>query len=296
LTRSCWKRSAIFVSKIGIAIALLVWLVASDRLQVSNLSTIRVGWPFFGLIALTFGSMVLPAVRWWWLMRIQKITTSMLQVVRLTWFGYIASLVLPGAASGDIARSVLIVRDKGDARARAFSTVLADRFLGLYSLFLLGLTSLLVSIIGGGTRSVSPMRFLPTHLNRAMGESIEFYREERTAMFGCLCVSLLSSVMTFAAFTAASQTLGNVIPWTHTFVTGPLIVLSNCLPITPGGAGIAEATSSELFAQQGFANGAEVMLLTRICTTILSIPGLLGILLTGSSDEQVSDMIRCESN
>ncbi len=269
--------------------------------------------------------MVLPAVRWWWLLRIQKITTSMMQVVRLTWFGYIASLVLPGAASGDIARSVLIVRDNGDARARAFSTVLADRFLGLYSLFLLGLTSLLVSIIYGGTRCVSPMlqiaialpfiamtlsvvaiywrssrdlilRFLPTHWNRAWAESIAFYREGRTAMLGCLCVSLLSSVMTFAAFTASSETLGNVIPWTHTFITGPLIVLSNCLPITPGGAGIAEATSSELFAQQGFANGAEVMLLTRICTTILSIPGLLGILLTGSSDEQLSDMIRCESN
>ncbi len=55
----------------------------------------------------------------------------------LTWAGDPAVLVLPGAASGDVTRSYLVLRRRNDA---APSTILVDRF-GLHSLLFLGAVS-----------------------------------------------------------------------------------------------------------------------------------------------------------
>ena len=49
-------------------------------------------------MALIAGSMIIPAFRWWWLLRIQGLQEPAWKVVSLTWAGYLAGLVLPGTA------------------------------------------------------------------------------------------------------------------------------------------------------------------------------------------------------
>ncbi len=309
----------ILAAKIALAIGLLAWLLLSGRLQLGRLTSVSLDGRFAVLLALVAGSMIVPAFRWWWLLRIQGLREPLGKVLRLTWAGYLAALVLPGAASGDLAKTYLILRRRSQARARAFSTVLADRFLGLHSLFSLGALSAVWMATHGGAGTASramaagtvvPLaamtlalaallwptarrlffRVLPTAWREAWHESFRLYLAGLPSLFGCFGLSLLSSLTTIASLAVAGRLLGEQVPWDAAFLAGPLIVVANCLPITPGGIGLAEAASSELFAQLDSGGGAEMMLMLRICVSALSLPGLVALLGFGPRDRHVAPL------
>ena len=104
------RKRLILVAQFTIAASLVVWLVLSGRLEFRLLTSVRFSTQFLLLLALILGSLALPALRWWWLLRIQKLDEPLWDVTALTWLGYFTALVLPGAASGDLARSYLMVR------------------------------------------------------------------------------------------------------------------------------------------------------------------------------------------
>ena len=300
------RKRLILAAKFTIAASLVVWLVLSGRLDFGLLASVRFSTQFLLLLALIFGSLALPALRWWWLLRIQKLDESLWAVTMLTWLGYFTALVLPGAASGDLARSYLMVRRQPAARARAFSTILVDRFVGLYSLVVVGgLAAMAVLRAGQASPVVRSMtgvilllflgmtvmaavplsckcrkhllRVLPAKWREAWNESFDLYRADKTGLFVCFLLAAASSSLTFASFSVAASLLGETLIWQSSFLAGPLIVLANCLPITPGGIGLAEATASELFAGFGSLHGAEAMLLLRLCGMLLSLPGAAAI-------------------
>ena len=94
--------------------------------------------------------MIVLAFRWWWLLRIQGLREPLGRVLSLTWAGYLAALLLPGACRAAIWREPISSFAGTQSRARAFSAVLADRFLGLHSLFCLGALSALWIASQGG--------------------------------------------------------------------------------------------------------------------------------------------------
>jgi uncharacterized membrane protein YbhN (UPF0104 family) len=101
--------------------------------------------------------------------------------------------------------------------------------------------------------------------------------------------------MTVASFGIAARLLGATISWDATFLAGPLIVLANCLPLTPGGIGMAEAASSGLFASVGTLCGAEMMLLVRLCTATLSLPGIAAIAMRRDRVPEAGDAQRLQT-
>jgi glycosyltransferase 2 family protein len=304
LNHRSWKRHLILAGKIGLAVGLLVWLVLSNRLQLGRLTSISLDWRLAVLFALVAGPMILSAFRWWWLLRIQGLNEPIGKIVSLTWAGYLAALVLPGAAGGDLARSYLILRRHNQTRARAFSTVLADRFLGIHSLFCLGalsavwllahnmtgsailtmtaltlgpllaMTTGLIALLCAPSRSVL-FRILPASWRVAWDQSFILYREAVPRLLGCFALSLASSTMAVMSFAVAGQLLGDAANWADSFLAGPLIVVANCLPITPGGIGLAEAVSNQLYSGLGSSGGAELMILIRACGFALSLPGII---------------------
>ena len=317
MSHPVWQRRLMLSAKIALAGALLGWLASSDRLQLSRLAKVPLNWQLLTLFALVAGSMIIPAVRWWWLLRIQGLQEPLWHVVKLTWSGYLAALVLPGAASGDLAKTYLILRQRDGGRARAFSTILADRFLGLHSLFCLGACSILwiaakgelsdgafeafaaATLIPLTAMSVSLaallwcrtrtmlFRIIPVAWREAWDESFTLYYTKLPQLFGCFCLSVCSSAMTVGSLAVAGSLLDEVVPLDAAFLAGPLIVVSNCLPITPGGIGLAEAVSSNVFGRLGSASGAEIMVLTRICVAIVSILGLLPFIALRSSRKEL---------
>jgi uncharacterized membrane protein YbhN (UPF0104 family) len=295
------------LAKLVLAAGLLAWLVLSGRLQLGRLAAVPLGGELAALAALVAGALLLPVLRWWWLLRIQGLREPLGSVLRLTWAGYFAALVLPGAAGGDLAKTYLILRRRAQLRARAFSTILADRFLGMHSLLCLGavsafwmaghgetqaagwamavatllplavMTVVLAALLWPATRRIL-FRILPAAWREAWDESFALYCAGLAGVLGCFGLSLVSSMMTVASLGVAGRLLGEAVPWDAVFLAGPLIVVANCLPITPGGIGLAEAASCELFARLGSAGGAEMMILTRICGALLSLPGILPLL------------------
>jgi uncharacterized membrane protein YbhN (UPF0104 family) len=305
--RSKTRSRLILAAKVAVAAGLIAWLLASGRLQLHYLVSVRLSWELTMLAMLVFGSMALPAFRWWWLLRIQNIDEPLGKIFVLTWAGYAAALVLPGAASGDVARSYLILRRRAGARARALSTVLADRYLGLYSLLCLGALSVGWLAVGGVhspairamaaailslllAMTLAPalllfppsrnllLRALPEAWRVAWNESFALYQSRLDGILGCFGLAILSSAMTIGSFAVAGRVLGEAIPWHAAFLAGPIVAVANCLPLTPGGIGLAEATSSESFAGLGSSVGAEMMVLLRICGMLFALPGVFGIL------------------
>lgn len=300
--RSAWRSRLIFLAKLCVAVGLLSWLLFSGQLELGRLASVRFSGELGLLMMLTLGSMALPALRWWWLLRIQQLREPLGTVIALTWAGYFTALVLPGAASGDLAKSYLILRRRPKARARAFSTVIVDRFVGVYSLLCLGTLSIfwltghgnmkpVVRTMAGGTLvlllgttlSVGLLLFAPTRhlLLRALpdawrvawDESFELYNRAKAALLGCFGVSVASNAIAIACFAVAGGLLGGTVGLDATFLAGPLVILANCLPLSPGGIGVAETTSSGLFAGFGIPSGAEMMVLLRVCMAVIASPG-----------------------
>ena len=99
------KHTLLIAAKATVAIGLLVWLVATGRLDLTPLmSRSNAGWHAVAL-GVTAGSVVLQALRWRALLRMQSIEISAFDAVQLTAVGYSGSLLLPGAAGGDIVKA-----------------------------------------------------------------------------------------------------------------------------------------------------------------------------------------------
>jgi uncharacterized membrane protein YbhN (UPF0104 family) len=121
-------------------------------------------------------------------------------------------------------------------------------------------------------------RLAPPTWIEAWSHSCRFYAESPRALAGCLALSIVSSALTAASFAAANHVFGGEVTYATSLLVGPSIVLANCLPITPGGVGVAEAASSELFLRFGTTDGAEMMLAIRLAMALISLPALLALL------------------
>lgn len=304
-----WHGRLAFTCKLLLAVAVIGWLVWSGRLDFAAFARIGLTADLAWLAAIVFASLALPAVRWWWLLRIQHLDVSFGRAVSMTWAGYAAGLVLPGAASGDLAKGYLILRGRKEARFRALSTILLDRFLGLYALLILGtaggiwlasrqdfdrttmklcislgallaLGAALVLVMALAPSSRLAAHLLPSNWLEAWKQSHELYERSKTALAGCLVLSLASGMLTTASLTLADRMFGGALGWLAGLVVGPLVILANCLPFSVGGFGVGEAAASALFGQMGSSHGAEAMLLVRLAIAVCSLLGFGAALAT----------------
>jgi hypothetical protein len=182
--------------------------------------------------------------------------------------------------------------------------VLADRALGLYSLLLLGLFPIgWLSVQGTLAPGVAGMALVtlglflaatlgalcllfpisrrvllavvPKAWREAWDESLADYSRALRPMGLCMGLSLASNVLVLLSFSLAGRTLGLAIPPAAALLAGPLVVLANSLPVSPGGIGVGESAAEALFVLMGATGGAEAMLLLRVVGAVVALPGLL---------------------
>ena len=297
------RRWLVSSGKLVVAASLIAYLIDSGRIRLSLLAAVSPAWVAVTALCM-LAALLLPCLRWWWLLRYQGVDIPLAAAVRLTWIGYFFSAILPGAASGDLARAYYLLKDTPQARLRAASTVLIDRGLGLYSLFFLGLVPAGILLLHGqGTRAVlwmgltalglagassaaialllySPtrrmvLRVLPARLRPSVEECLSLYRSHSRGMLACLALSLLANACNALAFAPSARALGSLTPVSASFLVAPLVILANALPISPGGLGVAESASAALFGSLSIAHGAEMMLLLRIAIVLWALPGAL---------------------
>lgn len=305
-SRSAWLN----VLRIAIAVGLIAALAATGRLGLARLVELPLSISLALLTAIILGSLFLPAVRWWLLLRAQSVGEPFGRVLWLTWAGYFGSLLLPGGAGGDVARGILINRHREAGRARALSTVLADRVLGLYSLLLLGLPSILwlsyygplpqgvaevaavvVALFLAGTLGIlgvlwHPTRrrvlsILPGAWREAWNHSCENYAAAKGTLALCLGLSLISNGLVLLSFWAAGAVLDQPVTMEASSLAGVLVVIVNCLPISPGGIGVAEVAADRMFAAFGVELGGAMMVLIRLISIAWTLPGAIALFWPG---------------
>ena len=288
--------------KLAFGLGLLAYLILSGRLGLTAFGDAHIGWDLVAAAALIVGALFPMCVRWWLLLRYQGIEVKFRRAVEMTWIGYFFGLFLPGAVSGDLARGYYIIKDTPHARSRAASTIILDRGLGLYSLFFIGLvaaavlhargqttpmiramTVCTVILVGSMTAALVLLwlprsrrwllGLLPSRLRAELDAGLGDYCTQAASIAVCFAVSLAASLLNVLAFLPAARVLGEQLPALSIFLAGPLIILANSLPISPGGLGVAESASDALLHAFGFGHGAEVMLLLRGVIVVSALPG-----------------------
>jgi uncharacterized protein (TIRG00374 family) len=293
----------ITIAKILIAAGLLTWLVRSGRLDFH----LFLSAPFtllhlLGVLVL-LASMLVQAVRWWYLLRAQEIDLSFPQTISLLWIGFFFSLVLPGLSGGLMARGYYVTREAPSAKIAGISTVLLDRAIGLYALLWLSMVSLLylfwsqkaltvpilqvgalsllllagatlffVALWAQPTRDLA-LRLVPRRFRPAVEATLKTYHARGRLLLGCFGLSLAAGIMAMGAFLVAGHIIGTPINWKQAFLVCPLVYVIGSLPISPGGIGVGETAASVLFARFGVETGATIMLTVRLWFLVLQLPG-----------------------
>jgi uncharacterized protein (TIRG00374 family) len=305
------------IAKVFVAITLMIWLVKSGRLYFSPLLSASLNSIHLVGMGILFLSLSIQGLRWWWLLRTQKIHLSFRKTVSLVWIGQFFSLVLPGIAGGELARGYYITQEVSDAKVAGVSTILLDRVMGLYASLFLGSASFLsivmlekqipsliyqfgmvnLLLLFGtsllflifwipSTRRLS-LTLVPGRLRLLAERTLANYRLHSQDILLCFVLSLLASCLVFIAFQMAGQVVQTSLNWKQVFLVCPLVFIIGALPLSPGGIGVGETAAFLLFSRFGVETGAAIMLILRVWLVILRIPGGL-LYIFRNSDSPIS--------
>ena len=134
--------------KFGVSIGIVTWLVitAMDDQAFAELSQQPKDWVMLSLaVASGLGAVLLTFVRWYVLVRALDLPFTLKDAVRLGFLGYLFNFISLGAVGGDLFKSVFIARELPGRRPEAVATVVLDRLVGLYMLFVMASVAILVT-------------------------------------------------------------------------------------------------------------------------------------------------------
>ncbi len=230
-----------------------------------------------------FVGVVLTFVRWHTLVRALGLPFSLGRAVRLGFLGYLLNFVAFGAVGGDLFKAVAVARENPKRRPEAVATVLFDRVIGLYALFVLSAMAVLwfqlyeaphretrliaqatlvaasLSTLGLGVmlvpgvsrgRITHGLTRLPRvgHIVGKLLGAVRLYRQQP----GVLMITLLQSVAAQACFAVtfylASRGLPGASPdLAEHFVIVPLSMITGVLPLPMSGLGAFEMVVDLLY-------------------------------------------------
>jgi hypothetical protein len=127
------RKTILLVAKLGIAAALLWWLLSKGKLEPEKIAQAFRETPVW--LAAAFGvynvCILITAFRWRLLLRSQDIHPTRRECVMMAYIGCFFSCFLPGGTGGDLVKAYYVARDS-HKKAEAATTVFVDRALGLY--------------------------------------------------------------------------------------------------------------------------------------------------------------------
>lgn len=280
------KRNASWLKWI-LALVILGALVWLNWGGLQDLNSRQINWSFFiAVLIVRFVSLCLTFSRWWLLVTGIGLPLKWSNAFRLGMFCEACNFVGPGAAGGDLVKAVWLAKDNPERRASAAATVVLDRILGLWALFLSGaLASLLpnavplnpqmawaVGLLWVGTAGgliglilmLIPafthsrlMHWITTwprigHIVKDLMNSIAFYQGRRHVIVLAAGLSLLGHIGFLSSFYLGAAALhhGRQFPGYVDHLIGlPLPEALAAIPLTPGGVGTLEGAVGYFYEQ-----------------------------------------------
>ena len=90
-------------------------------------------------------AVLLTFVRWWYLVRALDIPCRFSDGIRISFWGYLFNLAPLGIVGGDLVKAVMLGHEQPQHRAKALASVLVDRIIGLYVLFVVATAAILLT-------------------------------------------------------------------------------------------------------------------------------------------------------
>ena len=297
------KRVVVFLLEYVLGISLILWMAFSGRLDLSAARSLPSLLLAQGA-ALIAVQTLLGAVRVRYILAHQGIRTGVWQCVLYNCAGILYSAFLPGGISGDAARAFYFFGDARERRIAVVGALLLDRFLGLVTLIALGIVSglflasvlprvvpylvwssaLLVAMVAA---FVVALRYEIEHRQTpgahrllriwegARGAFARLHLDEYSARTLAISVALsvLMNVLMIALIYVCSILNGARLGLVEVSAAAPLGLLTNAVPLSPGGLGVGEKSFDVLYRALGGTHGAGSFLTTRV---FLYCPAVLG--------------------
>lgn len=290
------------VVSLGLLVALITQVDVGQALQ--HLSQME--WvPFLAAQILSLGGVLVRAYRWGALIWALNVRVPWRRLTALYFVGSFFSLVLPTGVGGDVVKMYELSKDGNDTTA-AISSVLVDRFLGLFVLFGMALAALVVGyrMVAPEVRMLIALVFVSCLLGvvlvlqrtwieswgRRLGVSRllgrikilgELYRSIHlygtAALLRATAASVVFNLMLVLMNYCLGRAVGiNVSLWYY-FLFVPVISALLLVP-SIGGLGVREAGYVVLFSQVGVDHGHGLALALAYDATLLVV-GLIGALI-----------------
>lgn len=138
--------------KIGLSLVIIGWLVwkAADTPQKRELLWETLHQPkdlpllVAGVAALVV-AVLITMVRWWYLVRALGIDFPLPAAFRVSFLGYMVNFAPTGIAGGDLLKAWMVAKEHPGNTAKALASVVVDRIVGLYVLFLVASAGVFVT-------------------------------------------------------------------------------------------------------------------------------------------------------
>ncbi len=97
-----------------------------------------------GLVTLLL-AIFITMLRWWYLVRALDIALSLSSALRIGFIGYLFNFAPLGIVTGDLVKALMLALEYSGSRAKALASVVVDRVIGLYVLFLVATAGVFVT-------------------------------------------------------------------------------------------------------------------------------------------------------
>jgi uncharacterized protein (TIRG00374 family) len=291
--------------KVGVSLALIVIILRSVDLNVlwgvvrhANL------WYLAAAVAVSIVGVLVRGVRWQILLRDQGVPASLREITALWFISFLFTNLLPSGIGGDAIKAYELSRSTGQS-AQVISTVLVDRFMGLFALQAIALAALLfswwlipgqiviltvvifgASLLVGWVVSSKPLwsglarhiplfaRFLTIKSVHALVTSLQSY--SRSALIRAFGVGLLFNGLLISMNILLGIALGANLPVAYYMVFVPITSIVLIAPISFAGLGVREGTYVFLFTQAGLPQEVALSLALMVYAFGTVFPGVIG--------------------
>jgi len=275
-------------------------------------------WLLVAAMAGWLAALLVTAVRWWMLLRLQRIRIPLWESVRLMFLGHFFNHVVPGTVGGDLVKAYYAAKHT-DAKASVWMSVLVDRILGLAALTVVAACALCVAlgtglgkwadpmirrstwvvigvvisiilalaiVLSARLRKVLHLQKLYRHLPFAsaiasFGRAARLYGKRRRAVAQVALITLIAPVLIILSLAVVGRSINLPVQWHSYFLYIPLIYIIGSVPLTPGGVGLIESLYLVFLAAE--ANPSEILafaLLARLIPVAWTLPGMI-VAITG---------------
>ena len=264
-------------------------------------------------------TMPLGALRWWSLLKSERYNISYWNAYLLYSTGLFFNIFMPGGAGGDIAKGYYLFKHvEKNQRILAIFTILVDRVVGLHALlFTISLFGIIISekiffnsdlhklfniiliimivsvpaILIVINYSGLIKKYIEKRKSIFLGNiayeifsSLEIYKNRKFVLFKCWSLSLVNHFCLLSCFYITSIFLNiNIFDYFEAAFIGGVSLITNAVPLTPGGIGIGESTFNYLsqffYNNQNIAFGSIFFITVRVLFNFICLSGAISFVI-----------------